>query len=224
MLKRVNLILFLFIFFFESHLILKWLWIDTIAEPGGYYGDEDLRSFYEDLINLKEMVPSIVFAEVDKENIKKDVKDVKEDKEDKETVKKEKQTKEDEEKEKEKEVEAFDKLTKNLPNCVNRDMIDKAAVEFCFINSKVHRRKLVKFVFGVQRNQLALLPYYSRLIATLNGSLFVFVCSFILVVSMLLHFWFLVAILFLLMLFIFIFNFNFCFNFNFIFYFLFFIF
>jgi len=36
------------------------------------------------------------------------------------------------------------------------------------MNSHGNRRKLVKFVFSVHRNSLALLPYYSRLIATLN--------------------------------------------------------
>jgi regulator of nonsense transcripts 2 len=33
----------------------------------------------------------------------------------------------------------------NLPKCVNREMIDSAAAEFCLnLNTKINRKKLVK--------------------------------------------------------------------------------
>lgn len=41
-------------------------------------------------------------------------------------------------------------------------------VEFCYLNSKANRKKLVRALFNVPRTSLELLPYYSRMIATLS--------------------------------------------------------
>ena len=41
-------------------------------------------------------------------------------------------------------------------------------VEFCYLNSKAHRKKLVRALFNVPRTSLELLPYYSRMVATLS--------------------------------------------------------
>ncbi|XP_020710978.2 regulator of nonsense transcripts 2 isoform X2 [Athalia rosae] len=55
-----------------------------------------------------------------------------------------------------------------LPNCVNREMIDNAAVEFLMnLNTKHNRKKLIKALFGVSRIRLDLLPFYSRLVGIL---------------------------------------------------------
>lgn len=63
-------------------------------------------------------------------------------------------------------LEAF--LT-SLLSCVNRDMIDKAALNFCTnLNTKYTRKKLIRALFTVPRTRLDLLPFYSRLIATLS--------------------------------------------------------
>ena len=63
----------------------------------------------------------------------------------------------------------LDAFLQNLPNCVNRELIDKAAEEFCLnLNTKANRRKLVRTLFTVQRTRYDLLPFYSRLVATLN--------------------------------------------------------
>ncbi|KAG2228461.1 hypothetical protein INT48_003160, partial [Thamnidium elegans] len=59
-------------------------------------------------------------------------------------------------------------LFARLPTCGNRDLIDSIAVDFCYMNNKVARKKLVKTLLNVQRQRVDLLPYYSRLIATLN--------------------------------------------------------
>ncbi|CAH2020662.1 unnamed protein product [Acanthoscelides obtectus] len=46
-------------------------------------------------------------------------------------------------------LEAF---LNNLPNCVNREMIDNAAIDFLVtLNNKHNRRKLVRALFGVNR-------------------------------------------------------------------------
>ena len=62
----------------------------------------------------------------------------------------------------------LDSFLTTLPNCVSREMIDSAAVEFCTnLNTKYNRKKLVRALFTVQRTRLDLLPFYSRLVATL---------------------------------------------------------
>ncbi|XP_066561139.1 regulator of nonsense transcripts 2 isoform X1 [Amia ocellicauda] len=62
-----------------------------------------------------------------------------------------------------------DAFLQQLPNCVNRDLIDKAAMDFCMnMNTKSNRRKLVRALFTVPRQRLDLLPFYSRLVATLH--------------------------------------------------------
>ncbi|KAF7727252.1 hypothetical protein EC973_007865 [Apophysomyces ossiformis] len=63
----------------------------------------------------------------------------------------------------------LDALLSRLPNLGNRDMIDSAAVEFCYVNSKAARKRLVKTLLNVPRQRLDLLPYYARLITILNN-------------------------------------------------------
>ncbi|KFD54361.1 hypothetical protein M513_04704 [Trichuris suis] len=64
------------------------------------------------------------------------------------------------------EVESF--LIK-LPNLINRDLIDQAAIDFATnMNSKANRRRLLKALFEVHRTRLDLLPFYGRLIAILS--------------------------------------------------------
>ncbi|VAI58744.1 unnamed protein product [Triticum turgidum subsp. durum] len=64
---------------------------------------------------------------------------------------------------------SLDNLLQRLPGCVSRDLIDQLTVEFCYLNSKASRKKLVRALFSVPRTSLELLPYYSRMIATLSS-------------------------------------------------------
>ncbi|TFY82343.1 hypothetical protein EWM64_g1662 [Hericium alpestre] len=59
-------------------------------------------------------------------------------------------------------------LLARLPDCTNRSLIDQAAVDFAFLNSKAARKRLVKFLTQVPKNRTDLLPHYSRLVTTLN--------------------------------------------------------
>lgn len=62
-----------------------------------------------------------------------------------------------------------DQYFSKLSNCVNRDMIDNAAIDFMqFFNTKFGRRKFVKTLFNVQRTRLDLLPFFARLTATIH--------------------------------------------------------
>ncbi|GMN51185.1 hypothetical protein TIFTF001_020343 [Ficus carica] len=74
------------------------------------------------------------------------------------------------EKEKQKSLEGtnLEALLQRLPGCVSRDLIDQLTVEFCYLNSKASRKKLARALFGVPRTSLELLPYYSRMVATLS--------------------------------------------------------
>ncbi|KAK8675079.1 hypothetical protein V6N13_033151 [Hibiscus sabdariffa] len=62
----------------------------------------------------------------------------------------------------------LDALLQRLPGCVSRDLIDQLTVEFCYLNSKSNRKRLVRALFNVPRTSLELLPYYSRMVATLS--------------------------------------------------------
>ncbi|CAH8838567.1 unnamed protein product [Trichobilharzia szidati] len=55
-----------------------------------------------------------------------------------------------------------------LPNCINRDLIDKAAIDFCLnLNKRANRRRLAKALFNVPRTRYDLLPFYARFVAAL---------------------------------------------------------
>ncbi|KAJ3515037.1 hypothetical protein NMY22_g14554 [Coprinellus aureogranulatus] len=60
-------------------------------------------------------------------------------------------------------------LLAKLPDATNRTLIDQAAVDFAFLNSKAARKRLVKFMVQVPKNRVDLLPHYSRLIGILNA-------------------------------------------------------
>uniref|UniRef100_A0A0W0FH57 MIF4G domain-containing protein n=1 Tax=Moniliophthora roreri TaxID=221103 RepID=A0A0W0FH57_MONRR len=57
-------------------------------------------------------------------------------------------------------------LLARLPDATNRALIDQAAIDFAFLNSKAARKRL--FLAQVPKNRTDLLPHYSRLVATLN--------------------------------------------------------
>lgn len=65
-----------------------------------------------------------------------------------------------------------DAFLSNLANCVNREMIDNAAIEFLVtLNNKHNRKKLVRTLFSVNRTRLDLLPFYARFVAILHPAI-----------------------------------------------------
>ncbi|TGZ65650.1 hypothetical protein CRM22_005760 [Opisthorchis felineus] len=55
-----------------------------------------------------------------------------------------------------------------LPNCINRDLIDRAAIDFCLnLNKRSNRRRLARALLMVPRTRYDLLPFYARLVAAL---------------------------------------------------------
>eukprot|EP01117_Protostelium_nocturnum_P001120 TRINITY_DN1143_c0_g1_i1.p1 TRINITY_DN1143_c0_g1~~TRINITY_DN1143_c0_g1_i1.p1 ORF type:complete len:817 (-),score=337.06 TRINITY_DN1143_c0_g1_i1:924-3374(-) len=147
------------------------------------FDDEDTRSFYENIPDLRSLgLPGILFGDSDnkeKEETKTEESTTQQPEDQKDSKdQKEKEKEKDREKEKEKEKEdkesevppnsTLEAILFKLPTCVNRDLIDEAAKEFCYINSKLNRKRLVKALFQVPRTQLALLPYYARMVAVLT--------------------------------------------------------
>lgn len=66
----------------------------------------------------------------------------------------------------------LDAFVNNLPNCVNREMIDNAAIDFLVtLNNKHNRKKLVRALFSVNRTRLDLLPFYARFVAILQPAI-----------------------------------------------------
>ena len=55
-----------------------------------------------------------------------------------------------------------------LPDCLSRKQADAWCIDFCNMNNKRSRRRLVKEMFLVRLNRLELLPYYGRIVATLS--------------------------------------------------------
>ena len=55
-----------------------------------------------------------------------------------------------------------------LPEAVNREIIDKLAVEFASLNSKAARKRLIRHIGSVPKNRTDLLPHYARFVAILD--------------------------------------------------------
>ncbi|GAA5985262.1 hypothetical protein JCM10908_002591 [Rhodotorula pacifica] len=55
-----------------------------------------------------------------------------------------------------------------LPDASSKKAIDDIALEFALLNSKAARKRLVKTLGSVSRNRQDILPYYARLVGTLN--------------------------------------------------------
>eukprot|EP00800_Vazella_pourtalesii_P014053 TRINITY_DN3468_c0_g4_i6.p1 TRINITY_DN3468_c0_g4~~TRINITY_DN3468_c0_g4_i6.p1 ORF type:complete len:946 (+),score=251.10 TRINITY_DN3468_c0_g4_i6:1-2838(+) len=65
-------------------------------------------------------------------------------------------------------VTTFDGFLTNLSNCINRQLIDTAATQFITnFNNKGNRKKLLSTLLRVPRNRLDLLSFYARLVGIL---------------------------------------------------------
>ncbi|ELU05692.1 hypothetical protein CAPTEDRAFT_168822 [Capitella teleta] len=137
----------------------------------GLFEDDETKQFYEHLPALMSVVPGrrllkvqetqaphnkdlfILFLELEAMKEQEEVtKEVEEEGDGSATMK-----------------QLLDSLLSSLPSCVNRELIDQAAENFCLnLNTKSNRRKLTKTLFTVHRTRYDLLPFYARFVATLN--------------------------------------------------------
>ena len=146
---------------------------------GQLWDDEDTKAFYENLPDLVAIIPSILFKDSKGEGepvTKKDTEDL--DNENEDDIQIDEEPVEEVNLEEEEDMTeainmsnrmVLDAFLSQLPNCVNREMIDSAAAEFCMNhNTKSNRKRLVKGLFTVQRTRTDLLSFYSRLVAALE--------------------------------------------------------
>jgi regulator of nonsense transcripts 2 len=145
----------------------------------GIWEDEDERRFYENLIDLKDRVPGILLEEAKKKKVDTDeqvgkrieTKTESGDKEASETPATAKISDADDQSTAiaNKSVGTqVDAVLARLPELNTKDAVDQTAIDFCFLNSKASRNRLIKAVQDIPKGRSDLLPIYSRLIATLG--------------------------------------------------------
>ncbi|KAJ5033311.1 nonsense-mediated mRNA decay factor [Bipolaris maydis] len=149
------------------------------SDGAGIWEDEEERRFYENLIDLKDRVPGILLEEVKKkkadgdEQVGKKIEPKTEssEKEAADAVADSKAADGDDQSTAiaNKSVGAqVDALLARLPELATKDAVDQTAMDFCFLNSKASRNRLIKAVQEIPKGRSDLLPLYSRLIATLG--------------------------------------------------------
>jgi regulator of nonsense transcripts 2 len=142
-------------------------------QEGGAFDDEETRAFYEDLPNLCAQLPTVLVssssaaatsnneeggggaepvkgeaapAPAQDSNNNSDVEQLRSDQQ-----------------------LRLDDLFSQLQTSVNnREAADKISLEFCYLNLKSVRKRVVKALFSCPRQRLELLPYYSRIAAILT--------------------------------------------------------
>ncbi|RFU35631.1 hypothetical protein B7463_g649, partial [Scytalidium lignicola] len=141
------------------------------GDGSGIWEDEEERRFYENLVDLKGKVPGMLLEDGKKKKPDTD-----------EQVGKKVETSETTTTESAKPTDddqstaianktigaQVDALLARLPDLVTKDLIDQTAIDFCFLNSKASRNRLIKAVQEVPKGRSDLLPSYSRLVATLG--------------------------------------------------------
>lgn len=141
------------------------------GDGAGIWEDEDERRYYENLVDLKGKVPGMLLEDGKKKKVDTDEQVGKKidpaDAPDSNAAK----ASEDDQSTAiaNKTIGAqVDALLARLPDLTSKDLIDQAAIDFCFLNSKASRNRLIKAVQEIPKGRSDLLPSYSRLIATLG--------------------------------------------------------
>lgn len=141
------------------------------SDGAGIWEDDEERRFYENLVDLKGKVPGILLEDGKKKKSEND-----------EQVGKKAEATDAQDTPKPPEVTddqstaianktigaQVDALLTRLPELTNKDTVDETAIDFCFLNSKASRNRLIKALTEVPKGRTDLLPYWARLIATLG--------------------------------------------------------
>ncbi len=142
------------------------------GEGSGIWEDEEERRFYENLVDLKGKVPGILLEDPKKKKYEAD-----------DPAAKKAETVETTDASKPADTTADDQSTAivnktigaqvdtlllRLPDLTNKEIIDQTAIDFCFLNSKASRNRLVRALTEVPKGRSDLLPCWSRLVATLG--------------------------------------------------------
>ena len=142
------------------------------GEGAGIWEDEDERRFYENLVDLKGKVPGMLLEDAKKKKTDTDEQVGKKPDAFEAAATDAVTTKAEDDQSTaiaNKTIGAqVDALLARLPDITNKELIDQAAIDFCFLNSKASRNRLVKAVEEIPKGRSDLLPSYSRLVATLG--------------------------------------------------------
>ncbi|KAI1381809.1 ARM repeat-containing protein [Hypoxylon crocopeplum] len=141
------------------------------SEGAGIWEDEDERRFYENLVDLKGKVPGILLEDSKKKKVDTDEQvGRRADSTDATEAPKPSEANEDQSTAiANKTIGAqVDVLLTRLPELTHKDAVDQAAIDFCFLNSKASRNRLIKGLTEVPKGRTDLLPFWSRLVATLG--------------------------------------------------------
>ncbi|KIV84145.1 hypothetical protein, variant 1 [Exophiala sideris] len=137
-------------------------------DGAGIWEDEDERRFYENLVDLKGRVPAILLEDSKK-------KSEAEERADSNGATSENGVAKSSESDDQstaianKSVGAqVDAILLRLPDLQTKEMVDQIALDFCFLNSKASRNRLVKSLQEIPKGRTDLLPFYARLAATLG--------------------------------------------------------
>lgn len=146
-------------------------YLRSMGEGAGIWEDEDERRFYESLVDLKGKVPAILLEDGKKKKPESD-EQVGRKTEPSEVAEAPKQPQAADDQSTaiaNKTIGAqVDALLARLPDLTNKDSIDQMAIDFCFLNSKASRNRLVKALTDVPKGRSDLLPNWARLVATLG--------------------------------------------------------
>lgn len=148
------------------------------GEGAGIWEDEEERRFYENLVDLKGKVPAVLLEDGKKK--KPETEEGAKKKADGEVdsgAEKAESTEEKASAEVDDQSAAIasktvgaqvDALLAKLPDLQTKDQVDQMALDFCFLNSKASRNRLVKAVSEVPKGRVDLMGLYARLVATLG--------------------------------------------------------
>jgi regulator of nonsense transcripts 2 len=145
-------------------------YLRSMGDGAGIWEDEDERHFYENLVDLKGKVPAILLEDGKKKKADGD-EQVGKKVEEPETLEAPKASELDDQSTAiaNKTIGAqVDALIARLPELISRDIIDQTAVDFCFLNSKASRNRLIKALTDVPKGRSDLLPNWARFVATLG--------------------------------------------------------
>lgn len=153
------------------------------GEGPGIWEDEEERRFYENLVDLKGKVPAVLLEDGKKKKGEADDQGKKKADGEDATADKPESTAQAPTTEAKPATEADDQSTAianktvgaqvdvllaKLPELQTKDQVDQLALDFCFLNSKASRNRLIKAVQDVPKGRTDLLPLYARLVATLG--------------------------------------------------------
>ena len=154
-------------------------YLDHANDPQSPWEDEEEYKFYQQIIDLKPYLPSSFIEEVSKNASNKGASkpNILDQFQNEAAVEQDASVEYNEMSDKANEGlltggdlsigAEMDVLVGKLPNVASPEMVDEVAVEFCRLNSKASRNRMIKSIRVIPKNRLDLIPYFARLIATL---------------------------------------------------------